>query len=133
MSRLSAIVHPACVLRSCYLKFLGCDILIENDYCTLPEAADKLGVDKTTLRRWVKLGIFPAVCISGSNYLIKKSDAEDPVLSLTDVARYVGVTRRTIRKCVHDGKLRAADVGGGHYIRKSELTRALRLMVVDES
>lgn len=43
---------------------------------TLTEAADRLGVEMTTVRRWVRQGKLPGFKLGGRTYRIKASDVD---------------------------------------------------------
>lgn len=101
--------------------------LVTNDcnFYTLKEAAEKLGIHKHTLWRWIRRGKFPATLVAGV-YLIKKEHVDDELLTVADAATMMSVTPQTIRRWLKSELIAPAECGGLVRIRKSELERILK-------
>lgn len=91
---------------------------------TLTEAAGLAGVNRRTVRAWIRAGRVPATRTPGGHYRIKLADLAAMPLSTHEFARAVGVSHRTAQAWAKTGKLDARqDAGGAWWIATSEVER----------
>ncbi|MDQ2837855.1 MAG: helix-turn-helix domain-containing protein [Actinomycetota bacterium] len=92
---------------------------------TLLEVADRLRVDRATIRRWIRSGALPASQAGGaanSHWLIdasvlKSIGADQPLMTVDEVAAQYGVTAGTVRIWIRRGQLSAIRLPGKGAIR----------------
>ena len=131
------------LIRRTPMKVLPVDL---SKYVKITEAARRLGVWVSTVRRMIYRGELPAIKIDGT-WLIERDKFEDflstyvrkkthqrmfsPTEGVIDlnkyarvpeVARWLGVNPATVRKVVYRGELPAIGVGNGWLIERAVLT-----------
>ena len=108
----------------------------DSDLCTIEQAASKLGVNHTTIYRWLRAGLLPGEqTTTHAPWRIRLTDeirarfvpdVPDGYLPLAEAAQRLGCARQTVLHKVQRGELEAVQVTSGRR-------KGLRIKVSSES
>lgn len=117
-------------------------IRLKDEYLTIPEAAEELGVAESTIRRWIRAGRLQAYRLGDRRILLKRVDLDGliiPVrpgkLEIVDITDPADLERLRNRRLTPDEKERAYAALDRLRERERELRRSrpgYRWIPVDE-
>ena len=84
-------------------------------HVTAREFADKAGVERRTVMRWIAQGRIEAHKDPSGYWRIPVAEIERMDFSATEFARAVGVNRRTVVRWCEAGKVECSKTPGGHW------------------
>jgi len=77
------------------------------DYLTVPAVATMFGVERQTVRVWIRKRLLPAIRMDGNVFLIHKKDLENfqrPRSAWFDAVRTVRAEREMVRRATQSGE-----------------------------